>query len=370
MHRKLGFGFLRYPRTDPDDPKSVDYPLLFELVDEFLKTGSYFDTAYTYQNGFNEAVLRKALVERHPRETYRVADKLPGYMVKSHAHCWDFLNESLSRCGLTYFDVYLLHGLNEENYAIAEQLNQFGFLEEVKAAGKALKTGFSFHDSPELLDRILTAHPEVDYVQLQINYLDWESPSIQSRKCYEIAVKHGKPIIVMEPVKGGTLANPAEEAARILKGLEGESYASLALEFAVRLPQVELVLSGMNTLTQLRENSRPLSPKTPEALARWHQVLGQAANVMREKTAVPCTGCGYCLEVCPQNIPIPRLLALYNESERNPGEGWKMEYLYLEAVKGRGSVDDCVECGQCARRCPQKISIPECLQNVKKAILS
>ena len=357
---KLGFGFLRYPKRNPEDDRSVDEPLLHAMVDAFLaQGGDYFDTAYTYQNGVNEETLRRALVERHPRNAYRVADKLPGYMVKSHAHCWDFLNASLRRCGLEYFDVYLLHGLNGENYELAEKYDQFGFLEEVRAAGKTRKTGFSYHDSADLLDRILTEHPEVDYVQLQINYLDWDSAAIDARRCYEIACKHGKPIIVMEPVKGGSLANPPREAAELLRELdEAASAASWAIRFASDLPQVEIVLSGMNTMEQLIENMRPWAPLQKREV----EVLFEAADRIRAQTAVPCTACGYCLDGCPKRISIPRLFSLYNEYARSPGESWKMEYLYSDFTKDRGKAGDCVACGQCVRRCPQKIAIPEFLK--------
>ena len=195
---KTGFGFLRLPKLDGNDDKSVDYAVLNGLVDAFLERGGdYFDTAYTYLGGVSEEALRRSVVERYPRERFRIADKLPGYKVKEPDQCRDFFEESLRRCGVDYFDVYMLHWLNERNYAKAQKLDEFGFLRQLKAEGKARKTGFSYHDSPELLDRILTDHPEVDIVQLQINYLDWDSPALQARRCYETAVRHGKRVVIM-----------------------------------------------------------------------------------------------------------------------------------------------------------------------------
>ena len=362
---KTGFGFLRYPKLDPKDDRSVDYTLLNEMVDRFMALGGdYFDTAYTYQNGINEEALRRSLVERHPRERFRIADKLPSFMVHAKEDCRKFLETSLARCGVSYFDVYLLHGLNEENYELALQFDQFKFLQTLKQEGLAKKTGFSYHDSPELLDRILTEHPEVDYVQLQINYLDWESPTIQARRCYEIAVKHGKTVIVMEPVKGGSLAVLPEHAAGLLKAQKPHaSIASWAIRFSSSLEQVEIVLSGMNSMEQMEDNMAPLSPLSdPE----WN-ILAEAATIIRSAIAVGCTGCGYCLEGCPRSIPIPALFSLYNEYARNPSENWKMQYAYNAAVQGRGDAASCVGCGQCEKRCPQKLPIVSLMPKVAQA---
>lgn len=361
---KTGFGFLRLPRVDADDEKSVDYALLNAMVDRFLERGgTYFDTAYTYLGGISEAAIRKAVVERYPRESFRIADKLPGYMVKSYDGCRAFLEESLRRCGVEYFDVYLLHGLNEENYRIAEKLEQFRFLREVKEAGKAKKIGFSYHDSPELLDRILTDHPELDCVQLQINYLDWDSVSIQAGKCYEIAGKHQKPVIVMEPVKGGNLANLPEEAAAILRGLQPEeSIASWAIRFPTGLDNVEIVLSGMNTMEQLEDNMRSHRPLN----SRERNALAKAAEIIRAKTAIPCTGCGYCTPNCPIGMSISQYFALYNEYARNPKEDWKMQYVYDHLAKRYAKISQCIGCEQCRQHCPQKIDIPSHLNEIAR----
>ena len=362
---KTGFGFLRLPRLDAADEKSIDHDLLNAMVDRFLELGgTYFDTAYTYLGGASEEAIRTALVERHPRDAFVLADKLPGYLVKSHDECWDYFHESCRRCGVDYFDVFLLHWLNEKHYAMAEQYDEFGFLRQLKAEGKARKIGFSYHDSPELLDRILSAHPEVDYVQLQLNYLDWDSPTLQAAACYEVAARHGKKILVMEPVRGGHLASLPAEAEQLLRGIRpGESPAAWALRFVTELPQVEVVLSGMNAMAQIEDNMRPFPPLTDEE----HSALKTCAELLRSQTAVPCTGCGYCLSHCPNGLPIPKFFALYNDYARDPRHAWKMGHAYDSLAKQFAPASSCIGCGQCAKNCPQKLPIPTHLAEVAKA---
>ena len=359
---KTGFGFLRLPRTEDG---AIDYDILNPMVDRFLSLGgTYFDTAYTYLKGLSEEALRKSLVERHPRDSFRIANKLPGYMANTYEDCRRLFTEQLDRCGVRYFDVYLLHWLNEKHYAIAENLDQFRFLRELKQAGLAKKTGFSYHDSPELLDRILTDYPEVDYVQLQINYLDWDSVSLRARECYEVAVKHRKAVIVMEPVKGGSLAVLPEAAAALLRSAAPEeSAASWAIRFASDLPQVEVTLSGMNTMAQLLDNMRPFQPLSDGE----KQLLRDAAAIIRSNTAVPCTGCGYCAPNCPVGMPIPQYFALYNDYALDPKHDWKMQHAYDFLSKAHVSAADCIGCRRCEDSCPQKIQITQFLQKVSKA---
>lgn len=363
---KTGFGFLRLPRLNPDAEKSIDYQTLCSLVDCFLeKGGSYFDTAYTYLGGASEEALRTTLVERYPRERFRIADKLPGYAAKNQEDNLRYFEESRKRCGVDYFDVYLLHGLNAENYEIAKQLDQFAFLQSLKEAGKVKKTGFSYHDTAELLDQILTEYPEVDYVQLQINYLDWDSQSIQSRACYETAVKHQKTVLVMEPVKGGTLANLPPEAELILKQIHpGNSPARWAIRFASDLDAVEVVLSGMNSMAQIEDNMTALSPLTMEE----HAALERAAHIIGSNTAIGCTGCGYCTEGCPVGMPIPQYFTLYNEYKRHPAELWKTQIIYTSISKKKIPASSCIRCGQCESRCPQKLPVIKSLWEVKSIL--
>ena len=357
---KTGFGFLRLPLLNPDDKKSVNYPYLEQLVDRFLALGgTYFDTAYTYE--CSEESLRRTLVERHPRQNYRIANKLPGWKVKAYRDCQVFFNEQLERCGVTYFDVYLLHSLNKRYYEIAQNTDQFRFLRELKEQGLARAIGFSYHDSPELLDKILTEHPETEYVQLQINYLDWENPAIQAQRCYEVAMHHGKKVIVMEPVKGGNLVNLPEEAASMLQSYHPQwSAPSWAIRFAASLAGVDVVLSGMNTLEQIQDNLQDMN----DLGQRDFFLLLQAAQSIRSSTAVGCTGCGYCLEECPQSIPIPRMFTLYNEYARYPSEDWKLKPAYSALLRDNAPASACADCGCCEARCPQKLPIREFLKKV------
>ena len=362
---KTGFGFLRLPRLDQNDEKSIDYALLNEMVDTFLaKGGTYFDTAYTYLGGVSEEALRKSLVERHPRDCFQIADKLPGYKVKSHEECWEYFDVQLKRCGVDYFDVYMLHWLNNKNYALAEQYDEFRFLRELKESGKAKKIGFSYHDGPELLDLILTNHPEVDIVQIQVNYLDWNSESLRAKELYEIGVKHGKTMVIMEPVKGGNLAKLPEHAEKLLSALRpNDSIASWAIRFASSLEHVAIVLSGMNTMEQLCDNMRDLEPVTSDEC----HVLEQAAEIIRANTAIPCTGCNYCAPNCPMNLPIPRYFAMYNDHKRYPDEMWKMKPVYKEITSKWNPASACIGCKACERNCPQKLEITNYLKHVKEA---
>jgi len=359
---KLGFGFLRLPVAAGTDGE-IDLELLNRMTDTFLSHGKvYFDTAYTYLDGKSEWAIRESVVKRHPRQSFLLADKLPGYKMTRHEDCYKYFNEQLERCQVDFFDVYLLHWLNGKNYAIAEKYQEFEFLEELKRTGKAVKTGFSYHDSADLLDEILTRHPEVDYVQLQINYLDWDSESIQSRRCYETAVKHGKKVIVMEPVKGGSLASLPEAAEKLLRAMApGESAASFAIRFAEDLENVEIVLSGMNTMEQLMDNLKEREPLT----AAERQTLFEAAAILQSSIAVPCTGCGYCVSGCPKKINIPGYFKLYNEYKRNPGDGWKITPVYRNMAALGGQPSDCIRCRKCERSCPQKLPITEFLSEVK-----
>lgn len=358
----LGFGFLRFSTVDGQ----VDMDAICAMADAYLAQGGhYFDTAYTYLGGESERAIREAVVKRHPRDRFLIADKLPGYMVKSPADNRRIFEESKKRCGVDFFDVYLLHGLNAENYEFAQKFDQFGFLESLKQSGEAKKTGFSYHDTPELLDRILTEHPEVDYVQLQINYLDWESDAIQSRKCYEVARRHGKAIIIMEPIKGGTLVNLPEEAGKILHDVNpGESPAAFALRFARNLPGVEYVLSGMTDCDQIHANliaSAPISAEENDALQR-------VAAILRSSIAVACTGCRYCEPYCPMHICIPDYFKLYNEYSRCPSDDWKISPIYDALAQTHGKASDCISCRQCQTHCPQKLTIPDILKKVCSAL--
>ena len=359
---KLGFGFLRLPQTRG----SIDWQLLEKMVDTFLSSGgSYFDTAYTYLDGMSEAALKKAVVERHPRASFQIADKLPGWKVKRREDCRRYFSEQLARCGVDYFDVYLLHWLNRANYAIAERFDEFGFLNRLKAEGLAGRTGFSYHGDAATLEEILQAHPDVDVVQLQINYLDWDDPAMEAHKCYDIAARSGKEVVVMEPVKGGTLANLPEEAALLLQqAAPDESAASWAIRFAQSLDRVSIVLSGMSTLEQVRDNMRDM----PQLSAGDYVLLEKASGIIAANTAIPCTSCRYCVKDCPKGIAIPDYFRIYNAYRRFPSEGWKMEPVYASVAKSNGKASDCIHCLLCEQNCPQQIPITQWLEQVAETL--
>lgn len=359
---KLGFGFLRLPQTKSG---GIDWLLLERMVDEFLASGgTYFDTAYTYLDGKSEAALKRSVVERYPRSSFQIADKLPGWKVNRREDCDRYFQEQCQRCGVDFFDVYLLHWLNPSNYAIAERFDEFGFLNRRKAEGKIGKTGFSYHGDAATLETILQAHSDVDVVQLQINYLDWDDPAMEAHKCYDIAARYGKEIVVMEPVKGGTLADLPDEACQLLQRVApGESAASWAIRFAQSLEQVSIVLSGMNTIEQMRDNLRDMPPLTgPE-----HVLLEQVGAILAKSIAIPCTGCRYCVKDCPQNIAIPDYFHIYNGYSRFPAEGWKIGPVYAAITQSKGKASDCIHCCACERNCPQQIPITEWLEKVAKA---
>ncbi len=362
---KLGFGFLRLPRV-AGEGSPIDRALLEALVDAFLAGGGrYFDTAYTYLDGESETALRAALVQRHDRQEYILADKLPGWLVKDPGDCQRYFDEQCRRCGVDWFDVYLIHWLNPENYEIAEKYQQFLFLQRLKQGGKVGKIGFSYHGSAALLDRILIAHPEVDVVQLQINYLDWDDPGIEAGACYRVARSHGKEIVVMEPVKGGTLAQLPDAAAALLSAhAPARTPASWALHFAQGLEGISVVLSGMNTLAQIQENLQPVSPLTPEEI----RLLKRAGEIINSQTAIRCTACGYCRRSCPAEIPIPEVFSLYNSYARNPGDGWKIQPSYLERTRDWGKASECLECHACERNCPQHLPISQYMKKVAAAL--
>ena len=357
---KLGFGFLRLPQREDG---MVDLETTKEMVDLFLSRGfRYFDTAYIYHNGKNEEYLRKCLVERYPRDAFLIADKLPVGCLKGGRRAEDIFQEQLRRCGVDHFDVYLLHGLDDEDARYAMDMGCFDFLKQLKAQGLARTVGFSFHDTAQVLDRLLTGHPEVDIVQLQLNYLDWDNPIIQARDCWAVCRKHGKPIIVMEPVKGGTLA-AVPPAAAVLFG--GEPPAHRALRFAASQEGVALVLSGMSTLDQVAENTALMAPFEPLTNDEAG-ILEEAARIIREAVAIPCTGCGYCLDDCPAGIPIPKYFALFNERER---DGWQAdaEGRYAILIQTQPPAKSCLSCGLCEGRCPQKLPVPSLMKQLSAA---
>lgn len=369
--KKLGFGCMRFPLNDPEDNTSIDFPQVCQMVDLFLERGfTYFDTAYFYHGGTSEETVKRALVQRHPRNVFTLATKLPLVKLKEATpqEQEEMFHQQMQRCGVEFFDYYLLHCIDDENYQVAQRLDSFAFVQQKKAEGYIRQAGFSFHGTPELLDEVLTHHPEVDFVQLQINYLDWESPKVQSRRCYEVAVAHHKPVIVMEPVKGGKLANPSQAVREMFAALDpNASPSSFAIRFAASLERVFMVLSGMSSLEQVADNTGYMAdfqPLSPAEVA----VTEQAAQQIQADGTIPCTACGYCTDGCPQRIPIPALFALYNRVLGQPGAPHKKEYQDLCAQGAPASA--CVTCHQCEGACPQHLEVVEQLQRVTSAFES
>ena len=296
--KKLGFGLMRLPLLNEEDKKSIDKEQACQMTDLFLERGfTYFDTAYMYHEYESERAVKDFLVTRKDRGSYTLASKLPVMQLKEKEDMERIFNEQREKCGVEYFDYYLLHALDAEHYKTVKRLGCFEFAMQKKAEGKVKHVGFSFHDSADVLDEILTDHPEAEFVQLQLNYLDWEDAKVQSRKCYETAVKHGKKVVVMEPVKGGTLANLPAKAKEVLHGLHPDwSDASWAIRFVASLENVMVVLSGMSNLQQMEDNSGYMEQFEPLTEQEKKVLLGQVVDIIHEAAKIPCTACRYCVE--------------------------------------------------------------------------
>lgn len=370
MAGKLGFGFMRLPLLNKSDQTSFDYTLLNQMVDAFLERGfTYFDTALTYHGGLSEEAIRKSLVERHPRESFTVATKLPPRVIKKYEDQEEFFNSQLRRCGVAYFNYYLIHNVGVSAYRQAEQFETFGFVREKKREDKIKKVGMSFHDTPELLDEILVKYgDQIDFVQLQINYIDWENLGIQSRRCWEVARKHAKPIVVMEPLKGGNLAVVPEEAEALMKSCAPDApVPSWALRFAASQEGVFMVLSGMNTMEQVLQNTDAMRDFKPLSREEY-DVIAKVTAILNANTAIACTACRYCEADCPNKIAIPDYFALYNSAKRAVTDNISSQFVYYMnlAAANHGRASDCIGCKRCERACPQHLPVVEHLKAVSE----
>lgn len=356
--KKLGFGLMRLPQIEIDGKSVIDVELTKKMVDRFMSAGfTYFDTAWMYCDFESENVVKEALTSRYPRDSFTLATKLHSAFFNTVEEREDYFNTQLKKTGVDYFDYYLVHAINKEMYAKHTELDSFNWLIQKKADGLVKRIGFSFHDDAEFLDKVLTEHPEFEFVQLQINYLDWESTRVQSRLCYEVACKHNVPVIVMEPVKGGTLANLPKRAAQLFNAHNPTvSHASWAIRFAASLDNVFMVLSGMSNMEQLEDNVSVIDNLKPLTEADM-SIYAQARRVIIEEKLVPCTACEYCLPVCPQNIQIPRLFSLYNSNRRVDAK---------DKVAFADIPSECIECGACKEVCPQKLDIPEHIKHINR----
>ncbi len=356
--KKLAFGCMRLPMKGEE----VDYEEFSKMIDMFIENGfNYFDTAHGYIGGKSEIAIRECLSKRYPREKFELTDKLTEPYFKTKEDIKPFFESQLEACGVDYFDYYLMHTQNRSNYAHFEKCEAYEVAQELKKEGKIKHVGFSFHDDAEFLDKILTEHPEVEFVQIQFNYIDFKSNNIQSEACYNVVRKHGKQLLIMEPVKGGSLVNIPEDAKKVFDDLgSGLSYASYAIRFAASFDGVYKVLSGMSSLEQMADNIsymkefKPLEEKEFEA-------IDNVRNILYNTSGIPCTNCRYCVDGCPMGILIPDLFALYNDAIMNDVDNKKE---YEELISKSGSPLDCIKCGACEQTCPQHLKIRQLLEKI------
>lgn len=356
--KRFGFGAMRLPMVNGE----VDKEQFNAMIDEFLAAGfTYFDTAHGYIDGKSETAIRDCLAARYPRESFVLANKLSAGFFKTREDVLPLFEEQLRCCGVDYFDYYLIHAMSGERYDLYRDCGAFEIIPQLKREGRVRHFGMSFHDKAEVLDRILTEQPELEFVQLQFNYLDYEDPVVESRKCYEVCVKHGKRVSVMEPVKGGALSELTADAGAILDALGGGSHASYALRFAEGFENVYMVLSGMSSIEQMRDNLATMSdfrPLDETELAAVRKV----AETLRGKGAIPCTACRYCTSGCAMGIDIPSFFSCYN-SKVMFGRPQSSER-YAELIKNGTGPNDCMACGHCEEVCPQHLRVRSLLRDV------
>ena len=361
VKKNFGFGCMRLPMNGDQ----VDIAETTRMVDEFLAQGfNYFDTAHGYIGGKSELALKECLTSRYPREAYSLTDKLTDSYFKTEADIRPFFESQLEACGVDYFDFYLMHAQNADNFKKFKACRAYETAFALKAEGRIRHVGLSFHDRAEVLDQILTEYPQIEVVQIQFNYLDYDDIAVQSRKCYEVCLKHGKPVLVMEPVKGGSLVNLPEEAKKVLDDLHGGSPASYAIRFAAGFPGMMMVLSGMSNMEQMKDNlsyMRDFKPLNETELAAVNKVQ----EIFHKMNMIPCTACRYCVEGCPKQISIPDLFAIMNIKQLH--HDWNADYYYEEVHTAPGRrASDCLKCGKCEKICPQHLPIRKLLEEVAK----
>lgn len=358
VKKKLGFGFMRLPMNGEE----VNMEETIKMVDGFMENGfNYFDTAHGYIGGKSEVALRESLVKRYPRESYVIANKLTSNFFEKEEDIRPRFESQLGACGVEYFDYYLMHAQNSELFERYKKCRAYETAFALKEEGLVKNVGLSFHDKAEVLDRILTEYPELDVVQIQFNYADYDDPGVESRKCYEVCVKHNKPVLVMEPVKGGNLVFLPEKAQRVFDELKGGSNASYALRFAASYENVMMVLSGMSNMEQMEDNisfMKEFKPLTEEEF----EAVWKVCDIFKAQDLIACTFCKYCVEGCPMQISMPDLFSDMNCLSRYVD--WNGAWHYNMHTAGRGKASDCIECGLCEGTCPQHLPIRDLLKQV------
>lgn len=358
----LGFGCMRLPMNGEE----VNYPEFIKMVDAFMAEGfHYFDTAHGYLNGRSETAIADCVAKRYERGQFLLTNKLTDSFFKTQEDIRPFFEQQLAWCGVDYFDFYLMHAQDKNNYEKFKRCRAYETAYGFKKEGLIRHFGISFHDKAEVLDQILTEHPEIEVVQIQFNYVDYEDGSVDSRRVYEVCVKHGKPVIVMEPVKGGSLVNLPAEADQALRELKGGSNASYALRFAASFPQMIMVLSGMSTPEQVQDNMGAMRDFQPLS-AEERGAIAKVCAAFKSLNLIPCTSCRYCIEEnkCPKSIWIPDMFAALNS--REAFRGWNAKYYYKNSLigGGHGKASDCIRCGKCEKVCPQHLEIINLLTKV------
>ena len=359
VKKNLGFGCMRLPMTEDNQ---VNYDEFCRMIDQYLAAGyNYFDTAHGYLDGKSETALRDCLVSRHNREDFVLANKLSSWCFEGEDDVIPLFNKQLQLCGVDYFDVYLFHCINRDTYKKHKECNTFDKIKKLKEEGKIKHLAFSFHDTADFLDQVLTEQPFMEAVQLQINYLDYDNPAVQSKACYDVAVKHGKPVIVMEPVRGGILATLPTEAHNVLSPLGG-SDASLAIRYAASYENVFMVLSGMGSTEMIRDNVNAMNDFVPFTSEQM-QLFDKAREIILKTRQIGCTACNYCVNVCPKNIAIPTIFKEYNQFLSNKATLDKVKENILSLPN---KISDCISCGKCEGVCSQNLKIRELFENINK----
>lgn len=367
---KLGMGMMRLPLLDENDVTSIDYEEVNKMVDLYMESGfNHFDTAFVYHEGIGEETLKKTVVERYPRDSFTISTKLPLFVINEESQLEPLFNQQLDNCGVDYFDYYLLHNVSGFTENAWKNVDLYSFIQKKKEEGFIKHIGLSTHGNAEFLDGLLSKHPELEFVLLQINYLDWEDEAIESRKCLEVAKKHDVDVMIMEPFKGGFLADVPEEAEKIMKEYNPDrSVVSWAIRFVANLDNVCLVFTGASNSKQLEENINEFKnadPLNDEEL----KILEEVSEIINNNIAVDCTKCRYCVDNCSSNIDIAKLFDIYNKHKLLDTDEWTPHgnaYLNYSKLPDVGIASDCTECDICIEGCPQKINIPEVLKDVAK----
>lgn len=360
----FGFGAMRLDLTDKNDESSVDNDNYQKMIDYYMEQGfNYFDTSYAYHNGSSEIGLREYLVKKYPRESFRIVDKMPTWLLQSEKDNEKYVKEMLERLGTDYFDIFLIHNINAAFLNVAENCKTFDYIQKMKQEGIARKIGISYHDRADLLEKILEKYGDIlDVVQLQLNYLDWESQLTESRKCYEVCEKYDMDVVVMEPIKGGTLFNLPDEIKEEFKAYNPDmSLVEWALRFAATPKNVKVVLSGMGNLEQMKENCEIFKPFKPLNDDEIEFALKMAEKI-KELISIPCSYCGYCVKECPEGIPIPDYFELYNYEKMFSLVSYYS--LYMTTAMAKSPASDCTYCESCVEICTQKLPIPDLLEDV------